>query len=186
MEALKIYDYMPNYTYEDYKNWEGDWELIGGVAFAMAPAPTKIHQMLILLIGSEILNITKECEECEILLDSDWKLNSQTVLKPDVSIVCNDDNKKHISKTPEVIFEVVSPSTAKRDENLKFTIYETEGVKYYILVYPDDLVAKVYKNSDFKFKKVGEFDSETLNFSDIKCEFEFNFEAIFKKFKNKE
>ena len=38
MEALKKYDYTPNYNYEDYKQWEGDWELIGGLAYAMAPA----------------------------------------------------------------------------------------------------------------------------------------------------
>ena len=46
MEALKKYDYTPNYNYEDYKQWEGDWELIGGLAYAMAPAPMKRHQML--------------------------------------------------------------------------------------------------------------------------------------------
>ncbi len=183
MEALKIDDYMPNYTYEDYKHWEGDWELIAGMPFAMAPAPTKKHQMLILLIGSELLGKIKECPNCEVLIDSDWKMNSQNVLKPDIAIVCNDDNRQYISKTPEVIFEVISPSTAKRDENLKFTIYAGEGVKYYILVYPEDLIAKVYKNYDFNFKKVGEFDIESLEFKDIKCEFSFDFKAIFERFR---
>ncbi len=183
MEAFKIDDYMPNYTYEDYKHWEGDWELIDGIPFAMAPSPVKKHQMLVLLIGSELLKKISKCPDCEVLLDSDWKLNSQNILKPDVALVCNDDNPKHISKTPEVIFEVISPSTAKRDENLKFTIYAGEGVKYYILVYPEDLVAKVYKNYDFSFKKVGECDTESLEFEDIKCEFSFDFRAIFERFR---
>ena len=182
MEALKVYDYI-NYTYEDYKEWEGDWELIGGMPFAMAPAPMKKHQMLIGYIFSEVISQIDKCSNCEVLIDSDWKLNSQNILKPDVAIVCNDDNQKYISKTPEVIFEVISPSTAKRDENLKFMIYAGEGVKYYILVYPDDLVAKVYKNYDFNFKKVGEFDTESLDFEGIKCEFAFDFEAIFKRFR---
>jgi len=183
MEALDIYNYMPNYTYEDYKEWEGKWELISGVPFSMAPAPTKRHQMIIGYIFSELAPQIDKCPNCELLIDSDWKLNSQSILKPDVSIVCDDANRKYISKTPEVVFEVVSPSTAKRDENLKYIIYQGEGVKYYILVYPNDLIAKVYKNHNFKFRKVGEFDREIVDFIDIKCEFNLNFEAIFKRFR---
>ncbi len=68
----------------------------------------------------------------------------------------------------------------------KFKIYEypkEREVKYYILVYPNDLIAKVYKNHNFKFRKVGEFDREIVDFIDIKCEFNLNFEAIFKRFR---
>ena len=183
MEALKEYDYTPNYNYEDYKHWEGDWELISGIPYAMAPAPMKRHQMLVGYIFSEIVSKIGKCPECEVLIDSDWKLNSNNILKPDVAVVCNDKNEKYISKTPQIIFEVISPSTARKDEGLKYSIYANEGVKYYILVYPNDLVAKVYKNHDFNFKKVGEFDSETIEFDDIKCEFSFDFSAIFERFR---
>ncbi len=176
--------YLPSYTYEDYKHWDGDWEIIRGVAYAMSPAPVKRHQMLVGLIFSEIISKNYHCRECEVLIDSDWKLNSSNILKPDVSIVCNDKNIKYISKTPEVIFEVISPSTARRDEELKYSIYASEGVKYYILIYPNELVAKVYKNNDFTFKKLGEFDSETLDFIDTKCDFSFDFDAIFKRFRD--
>lgn len=183
MEALK-YDYLPNYTYEDYKEWEGEWELIKGAAYAMAPAPMKRHQLLVGYIFSEIISKIGECRECEVLIDSDWKLDSENVLKPDVAVVCNDSNRKYISKTPEVIFEVISPSTARKDEGLKYSIYASEGVKYYILVYPNDLIAKVYKNSDFEYKKVAEFDTERVEFTDIKCEFSFDFGAIFARFRD--
>jgi len=37
---------LPSYTYEDYKLWEGDWELIYGVPYAMAPAPMIKHQAI--------------------------------------------------------------------------------------------------------------------------------------------
>jgi len=176
-------NYLPSYSYEDYKHWEGDWELIDGIAYAMSPAPVKRHQMLSLQIGSELLRKLSDCPECEVLIDSDWKLNSTNILKPDVSIVCNDKNIKYISKTPEVIFEVISPSTAKKDEELKYSIYASEGVKYYILIYPNELVAKVYKNYDFVFKKLGEFDSESIEFIDTKCDFSFSFDAIFERFR---
>ena len=183
MEALK-YEYMPNYTYEDYKEWEGEWEVINGIAYAMAPAPMKRHQMLVGYIFSEIVSNIGTCPSCEVLIDSDWKLDSTTILKPDVAVVCDDANEKFISKTPEIIFEVISKSTAKKDEGLKFSIYAKEGVKYYILVYPNDLVAKVYKNDDFTFKKLGEFDTETLDFLDVKCPFSFDFQNIFSRFRD--
>ena len=181
MEAIQ-YEYMPNYNYEEYKQWEGEWELIGGVPYAMAPAPVKRHQMLVGYIFSEIISKVGECPECEVLIDSDWKLNSNTVLKPDVAVVCHDSNEKYISKTPEIIFEVISPSTAQKDEGLKYSIYAKEGVQYYILIYPDDLIAKVYKNEKSSYQKVGDFDREILSFDEVVCPFSFEFNAIFERF----
>jgi len=39
------------YTYDDYKLWEGNWELINGIPLSMAPAPMRVHQS----IASEII-----------------------------------------------------------------------------------------------------------------------------------
>ncbi len=44
MSAVKL---LPYYTYEDYCRWEGRWELIDGIPFAMSPAPTPRHQWLV-------------------------------------------------------------------------------------------------------------------------------------------
>jgi len=52
MKEERKYKYLPSYTYEDYKSWEGDWELINGIPYAMAPSPIKIHQKLIISISS--------------------------------------------------------------------------------------------------------------------------------------
>ena len=100
-----------------------------------------------------------------------------------MALVCHDKNPKYISKTPEIIFEVISPSTAKKDEGLKYFLYENEGVSYYILVYPDDLVAKMYHLVEGKYQKVAEFDTETVSFDDITCPFSFDFDMIFKRFR---
>jgi len=35
-----------HYTYDDYKLWDGDWELYDGVAVAMSPAPMRKHQSI--------------------------------------------------------------------------------------------------------------------------------------------
>ena len=184
MGILKQED-LPEYTYDNYQQWEGDWELIEGVPYSMVPAPAKIHQMLVGYIFSEIASNTDDCPNCEILIDEDWKLNSKTVLKPDVAVVFNDENPNYITKTPEIIFEVLSPLTAKRDEGLKFKLYEAAGVKYCILVYPEDLVAKIYKHNDEKLRKAAECDTEVFTFEQVSCPFEFDFSAIFKRFRNK-
>ena len=62
-----------NYTYDDYIHWEGEWELIEGVAVSMAPAPMKIHQRLAAEIFKALHQGQEdECSECEILYEIDW------------------------------------------------------------------------------------------------------------------
>ena len=127
-----VYEY---YTYKDYQHWEGDWELIDGVAYAMAPLPIRSHQFIATMLSFE-MNRTLDCEECEVLIEIDYKVNEYTVLKPDVVLSCKDDGEKYLTKAPKIIFEVISSSTARRDEEVKFKIYEEEGVEYLGLVYP--------------------------------------------------
>ena len=182
MSALTKED-LPSYSYEDYQHWDGDWELIDGIPYAMAPAPVKRHQMLAGYIFSEIILSTDQCPNCEVLLDEDWKLDSNTVLKPDVALVCDDDNPSFISKTPDAIFEILSPATARRDEGIKFKRYEEQGVKYYILVYPDELIARVFQHNGDKFKKVAECDTESFNFEAVTCPFVVDFEKVFRRFR---
>ena len=166
------------YSYEDYKNWEGDWELIDGVAYAMAPAPLITHQFIANMISFE-MNKTLECEDCKVLSEVDYKVNEYTVLRPDVVLSCNDEGERYLTKAPKIVFEVISPSTARRDEEIKFKIYEEEGVEFYVLVYPNDLRAKVYKNIDGKFKKVGDFTKESFDFGI--CGIKVDFENVFRR-----
>ena len=173
-----------NYTYEDYKNWEGSWELIDGVPISMAPAPMKIHQK----IASELFfqlkqNLDNECSECEVLYETDWKISNNTTLRPDILLVCNDEGEAYITKAPKIIIEILSPSTAKKDETVKFDIYEEEKVQYYILVYPNDLKAKVYTLKNNSYTKVGDFSNEKLTFDDVECELKLDFEKVFRRFR---
>ncbi len=182
MAAIQ-YDYLPHYTYEDYKLWEGDWELIGGVAYATAPSPVKIHQRLMGLIFAILDEKLQECSECEVLLEEDWKVAEDTVLRPDVAVVRRDDNENFIAKTPAIVFEVLSPSTARKDEGLKFGIYEKERVGYYVLVYPDTLIAKVYRNGERGFEKMGDFSFENYRFEFENCAVDFDFDKLFLRFR---
>jgi len=174
-----------NYTYDDYRQWEGEWELIDGAPVSMAPAPMRIHQN----IATEILFSLKStldeesCPECVLSYENDWKVTEETVLRPDIILACDDEHEAYLTKAPKIIVEILSPSTAKKDETVKFDIYEAEGVGYYILVYPDDLKAKVYSLKEGKYIKVGDFTHELLTFDDLDCALSLDFKKVFGKFR---
>ena len=181
MGALKIEDVC--YTHDDYKLWEGDWELLYGVPISMAPAPMINHQMIASELIRELGNQLDDCNECAVLGEVDYKISDETVLRPDVVLTCGEQNESYLTKSPEIIIEIISKSTAKRDETYKFDIYEAEKVKYYIIVYPDDLRAKVYKLEDKDYDKQGDFTKETYKFEETKCNVSIDFERIFRRFR---
>lgn len=187
MGALSIEDL--NYTYDDYKNWDGDWELIDGIPIprhgsaTMAPAPMRKNQNIAGKILTQLNNQIEDCERCEALMEEDWKISSDTVLRPDVVFICDEQNESYLTKTPEIVVEVISKSTAKRDERDKFDIYENEKVNYYIIVYPDELIAKIYKLENGKYDKQGEFFNQKYTFKNCTCSPTLNFGKLFKRFR---
>jgi Uma2 family endonuclease len=172
------------YTYEDYCQWEGDWELIYGSPLAMAPAPIITHQAIAYEIVYELKASTRECKECLVFGEADWKINDDTIVKPDVVLICNETNEAYMTKAPEIIVEVISKSTAKRDEKTKFKLYEEEKVQYYIIVYPKDLKAKIYKLENGKYTKEGDFLTESYSFEETTCKASINFNSVFERFRN--
>ena len=176
-------DYLPHYTYADYKEWEGKWELYDGFPIAMSPSPMISHQAIAANMMFELKSTIGECDRCLILGEEDWKLSDDTILRPDVVLICDEPNDAYITKAPEIIVEVISKSTAKRDENYKFDMYEKEKVKYYIIVYPDDLKAKVYKLKDSKYDKQGDFSKESYEFEETLCKASIDFAKVFKRFR---
>ena len=177
MEAIEYY------TYDDYREWEGKWELIDGFPVAMSPAPLIIHQAIASLIIMELGISIKECKNCLVLNEEDWKIDEVTVVKPDVVLVCDEPGDTHITKAPRIAIEVISPSSARRDEKTKFELYESEKVPYYLLIYPDDLKAKIYKLENDRYSKQGDFFSEAYHFTGLECDASINFDTVFKRFR---
>jgi len=178
MGALKK-DYLPNYTYSDYIYWEGDWELIYGVPYAMSPAPSIAHQSISQSIAWVLQDALKGCETCKALLPVDWKISQNTIVQPDNLVICHKPlHPNYISKAPKIIFEILSPSTSTKDERIKYELYEQEGVSYYIIVNPTDEVAKVYRLHEGRYIKVADVSSETIHFELEACSFDFDFSKI--------
>jgi len=167
------------YTYDDYKEWEGDWELIGGVAYAMAPSPVFNHQAIAYEISRILGNELNECN-CYVLGKEDYVVDNHTVVRPDVVVVCQ-KFEINITMPPKLVVEVVSPNRAKRDEIDKFQIYEKEGVGYYILVYPEQKMVKVYKNIDGVYKKILS-DDMRHEFDVQNCKAKIDFKKVFDRF----
>ena len=176
--------YVETYTYKDYKYWKEDWELIKGVPLAMAPSPVGIHQIISVNFSRMLDEIIEECEDCFVMIEEDYLVSENTVLKPDIAIVCNEDIYSFIKNTPKLIVEVISPSTIKRDEEVKFKIYEEEGVEWLILVYPEIFKVKIYHLENGKYKKIGDFTKGKFKLKIEECEGEIDFEKVFRKIKN--
>jgi len=148
MESLK---YLPRYTASDYQLWEGEWELIDGRAVSMSPSPVRKHQQLgtVFLhhIYEELTKNKDNCGNCEVVFELDWIVNENTVLRPDISVICDEAND-FITKAPVLIIEIISPSTALKDKHIKYEIYQAQGVKYYIIADASAKTCQVYSLVD--------------------------------------
>lgn len=73
-----------------------------------------------------------------------------TVVQPDLMVVCDRDklDDRGIKGAPDLVLEIISPSTAKRDITVKHQLYQRHGVKEYWLLYPNDRTLLVYKLSE--------------------------------------
>jgi Uma2 family endonuclease len=158
--------------------WEGKWELIHGIPYAMSPAPSIQHQTISHKIDVALAKSLEECEHCQALLPVDWKIDNSTTVQPDNLVVCEKPEGQYLTKAPALIFEILSKSTASKDQSTKFRLYEEEGVKHYIIVDPKEQVAKVYQLQNGKFIKVLDATDECCDFDLGKCQIAFEFASI--------
>ena len=172
--------YLPYYTVSDRNAWQGDWELIEGIPYALA-SPSLQHQRIVKNLIVEIDKHLEKCglKECEVIPDIDYYISEDTVVRPDVVVVCGNIKEK-LTITPKIVFEVVSPSSIKMDERIKFELYEREGVEYYCLVYPieDRKHVKIYHLENNKYIKVFETIDGAFEFSLDDCKLPLNFSKV--------
>ena len=167
------------YTISDWEQWEGDWELIGGRPYAMSPSPTTMHQYLATQILVNLQLQLNECPyPCYVFAELDWIISNDTIVRPDIMVVCDQDLGQKVTKAPELIFEIVSNQRARIDEIIKLNLYAQEGVDYYVLVYPDFKKARIYRLQDGVYKKAGDFVAEEFRFDGLKCSISLDFAKI--------
>ena len=130
-----------HFTYRHYKTWPDSerWELIDGQAWNMSPAPLRRHQelqhRLALRIGNFLTD--KPCKVYEapfdVLLPAGDEADDEvdSVVQPDLVVFC--DRSKLTERgarcAPDLVVEILSPSTSRKDLNEKFRLYERQGVR---------------------------------------------------------
>ena len=132
-EAIR---YTPSYTADDYRRWQGDWELWDGAAVDMSPSPGFEHQNAATRLASKILQQLESNEKCDccVVSELDWQVTRTTIVRPDVSVLCKGHPGQFISYPPALIAEVLSASTEKKDRTAKRTLYERQGVHFYLML----------------------------------------------------
>ena len=144
------------FTYGMYKTWpdEERWEIIKGVPYDMSPAPSRFHQDVFRELFNQIVNKLSD-KSCIVysapfdvrLPEADEADDDITaVVQPDILVVCDKEklDNEGCKGAPDLIIEILSPSTASKDMKEKFFLYEKHGVKEYWLVEPLDKFIMVY------------------------------------------
>lgn len=165
---MSLHEQLEEYTVLDYRQWQGDWELIQGRPVAMTPSPGFLHQRVSLQIARQLDEQLEDCPQCVCVFETDWHVATYTVVRPDIIVLCGQVQEK-VSHRPECIVEVVSESTARMDERIKFQLYAEEGVPYYLLVYPNQKKTKIFVSQDGRYRKVDDVGYGKWEFTIREC-----------------
>lgn len=156
--------------------------MIHGIPYSKSPDPGFDHQKISGRIHFQLENLLKNCKKCQAILPIDRRLDTETddnVIQPDNMIYCKEVKKSFITDSPSLIFEIISPSSVLKDRVIKYKIYETQGVKYYVIIDPESKIADVFELEENKYVKIAETKNDTLNFElDDDCKIDFNFSEI--------
>lgn len=149
------------FTYEDYRSTPEDrrYELLDG-ELVMAAAPRRAHQRTEMNITLRLGNYVENNELGEIYpAPFDVVLSDTDVVQPDLLFVSkerlyiiNDDN---VRGAPDLVIEILSPSTASIDRNFKRALYARHGVKEFWLVDTDARNITVMLLSEQGYKIIG-------------------------------
>lgn len=150
-------DEKTKHTYQDWLTWDGAWELINGRAYNMTPAPNSMHQFVVGELHFALRTYFQN-QSCYVFVapfdvffsESEQYDTPDHVAQPDLSVVCSKDqiSRNGCHGAPTMIIEVLSPSTALKDFNEKFNLYQKYGVQEYWIVDPGNRTVHVYALQD--------------------------------------
>ncbi len=155
-------------------------ELIEGEVYEM-PAPSFLHQEVLFRLAIKVRNF---CEHKQVgivvIAPIDVVFSRDTVLQPDIVYVSDLSKvKDRIYGVPDLVVEVASPSTLKRDITDKMKIYEKYGVKEYWVVFPSEKTILVYQLTDNGYELFSSAIEKGKVRSKVLEGFEVNLEEVF-------
>jgi Uma2 family endonuclease len=145
------------YTYEDYRKLpEGaPYQLIGG-ELVLTPAPSTYHQIISFNLGLAIGNFVVSKQLGIVLFAPiDVYLEETETYQPDIIFIAQERMEiiepARINGAPDLVVEILSPSTAYYDLRKKYKVYEKCGVSEYWIVDPDEKSAQLFLLKEGKF-----------------------------------
>ena len=172
-------------TYEDYLTTPDDkrYELLDG-ELKLAPAPRTTHQSVQIAIGSPMFRFVHEGSLGRIFLaPTDVVLSDSDVVQPDIIFVSNERariiTEPNIQGAPDLVIEILSPSTASRDRGYKRTLYEQHGVKEYWMADLDSATITVLVLRNGRFQTVGTYGKGDTVTSSVLDGFSINIDQLF-------
>ena len=168
----------PKYTYNDYKNWKDDWELVNGYPIQLLPSAIWKHSQTLSRCNFQVVKSLEQNEDCvcNVFIELDWKVNDFTILRPDLMIVCEDLKTDFLEFPPTLIVEVLTPATTVRDRTIKYEIYQSQGVKFYILLDYIKKTAEIFELKNNRYEQINNLDLEI----EKNCFVNFDFEKLWK------
>ncbi|GIO68114.1 Uma2 family endonuclease [Paenibacillus cookii] len=176
------------HTYQDWLTWDGAWELINGKAYNLSEAPTALHQFVVRELHFA-LRTHLQNQSCYVFVAPFDVFFSESnsydvpdhVTQPDLSVVCS---KHQISKNgchgaPTMIIEVLSPSTALKDFNEKFNLYQRYGVQEYWIVDPGNRTVHVNMLQDGLYQVRNLYTEQDDVWSNIFKDFQISLSKLF-------
>ena len=170
-----------HYTYADYLTWDEreHVELIEGAPVMMSP-PSRVHQEISGELFRQIANYL-EGKKCRVYAapfavrlfekPGDAASSVDTVVEPDISVVCDRDklDDKGCKGAPDLVIEILSPSSIRNDRLTKFNLYQRAGVREYWIVSPDERTVQTYLLKDglfYPYEVYGKKDVAKVNVLD--------------------
>jgi Uma2 family endonuclease len=132
-------------------------ELIDGVIYEM-PSPLLEHQRSLRKFYNVLSPLTKEGEW--LFAPMDVQLDELNVVQPDLfwiapDSLCQSPDGRHLVGAPDLVIEVLSESTNRRDKREKYRLYEKYGTREYWLVNPLEQSIEVYVRQNEAFVRHG-------------------------------
>lgn len=147
------------YTYADYCAMNDDkrYEVMEG-SLMMVPAPNTGHQRISLEIGCLFVKFVKENDLGSIFYaPTDVVLSNDVVVQPDILFISKERlgiiGEQAIMGAPDLVVEIISPSSSFNDSVRKREIYQRFGVKEYWLVFPEEKAIEIMALEDGLYKE---------------------------------
>lgn len=171
-----------NYTLEDYYALPEDrrTELIDGVLYDMA-SPSGVHQELIgilYLLFAQFVQAQKgPCKVIVSPFDVQLDRDDRTMVEPDLMVICDREKiqMRCCYGAPDMVIEIVSPSSRRKDLILKTQKYMDAGVREYWIIDPDNRQILVYDFAHERYPVIYGFkDTVPAGIWDGRLEVDFN------------